>query len=70
MNVTIECSHCGGIAATSPDGTFTEDDSRFLNCAECGHPGLVRVASDSDDVAWFLLEENGRCTRSSCEECR
>jgi hypothetical protein len=66
----LTCDHCGGDAITSPNGLFY--DGQGEKCDECGMPGHVSVDdSDFDDAtASWVYDDEARCTRPDCEECK
>jgi hypothetical protein len=68
---SLECSHCGGPAITSPSGLFGDGDG--TECESCGFPGSVSVgdAYSEDPLArWNESNDDGAtCNRADCEEC-
>ena len=63
---TLECSHCGGVAAASWDGRFYEDeDNDGEGCLTCGLPGRVGVDGD----AYWQEADEGTCKDETCTTC-
>jgi hypothetical protein len=55
---TLECGWCGGVAITSEDGWFYEDEG--AECAQCLMPGHVAIDFDDGDgtpIAWWSCDD-------------